>query len=161
ESIRMALIQSLGEVPGWAGRVAVRDRIQAHVLDLYQRDPAPGVHGSAKWLLLRWDLAERLREIDDRLAKSPVPAGQRWRIGPLGLTVVTIIDRSLGRILEVSDTEVTVDQFLRFRKDHRYKVEISPKGECPINSVDYYTAAAFCNWLSELEPLPPECWCYG
>ena len=36
-----------------------------------------------------------------------------------------------------------------------------PKTEAhPINSVSWYLAAEYCNWLSEQEGLPPQEWCY-
>jgi len=75
-AVRMALVQCIGQVPKWAGREGLRSRIQAHVLGLYEHDPDPGVHGSAKWLMLHWGLGARLREINDRLSKSSAPPGQ-------------------------------------------------------------------------------------
>ena len=37
---------------------------------------------------------------------------------------------------------------------------ISRPGNCPVNSVSWYEAAAYCNWLSEQEGMPKEQWCY-
>ena len=53
-----------------------------------------------------------------------------------------------------------MDQFLRFRKDHEYVKEYAPTGDCPVNKVSWYDAAAYCNWLSEQEGIPKEQWCY-
>src|SRR5262249_8151584 len=36
----------------------------------------------------------------------------------------------------------------------------SPDDDCPIILVDWYTAAAYCNWLSQQEGLPEKEWCY-
>src|SRR5262249_27481333 len=56
--------------------------------------------------------------------------------------------------------EVTVAQFLRFRKGHDYNKQYAPTREHPVNQVSWYDAAAYCNWLSEQEGLPEAEWCY-
>jgi hypothetical protein len=106
-SVRRALIQSLGVVPEAAWTAEARDRARSLLLDLYEHDPDPGIHGSAKWLLLRWNLDNLLQERDARLAREPLPPGRDWRISPMGLTLVTIRDRTTGRVIEVGDIEVT------------------------------------------------------
>src|SRR5262249_922492 len=50
--------------------------------------------------------------------------------------------------------------FLRFRKGHAFNQEVAPTHNCPVNSVTWYDAAAYCNWLSEQEKIPPEERCY-
>jgi formylglycine-generating enzyme required for sulfatase activity len=55
---------------------------------------------------------------------------------------------------------VTVEEFLRFRKEHKYAVATTPTPDCPMNSVSWYEAAEYCNWLSEREGLPQDQWCY-
>ncbi len=97
---------------------------------------------------------------DDRLAGTPRPADRRWRIGPSRLTFVTIDDPSLDRVIEISDSEITVDQFLAFRPDHPFDRKVSPRGECPINGTSYVDAAAFCNWLSTADGVPSDRLCY-
>jgi hypothetical protein len=159
-SIRRALIQALGEVPDVAWSARHRDGVQKHLLGLYENDPDSGVHGSAKWLLLRWGLGPNLHEIDDRLSRSPQPVGRRWRISPTGLTLVEVRDGASGYAFEVSDIEVTVARFLEFRPDFRYLAEFSPKLDHPINSINYVLAARFCNWLTEKEGLGRDALCY-
>jgi formylglycine-generating enzyme required for sulfatase activity len=56
--------------------------------------------------------------------------------------------------------EVTVAEFLRFRKDHQYVKECAPTEDCPVNMVSWYDAAAYCNWLSQQERIPEDQWCY-
>ncbi len=71
--------------------------------------------------------------------------------------------RHLRRIewpFAISSTEVTVEQFLEFRKDHRYAADISPDPRSPINYPTWYDAAKFCNWLSAKEGIPEEHHCY-
>jgi len=36
----------------------------------------------------------------------------------------------------------------------------SPDPDCPIILVNWYLAAAYCNWLSEKEKIEPKEWCY-
>ena len=68
----------------------------------------------------------------------------------------TRIERSFA----IASKEVTVAQFLAFRKTHSYNKVFSPGDDDPINMVSWYDAAAYCNWLSGQEGLPEEEWCY-
>jgi formylglycine-generating enzyme required for sulfatase activity len=56
--------------------------------------------------------------------------------------------------------EVTVAEFLRFRKKHRVLRSYAPTDDCPVNSVSWYDAAAYCNWLSKRDNIPEDQWCY-
>jgi hypothetical protein len=160
-SIRRALIQSLGEVPQGLWDDALRRRVIARLTDLYQYDPDAGVHGSAKWLLLHWKLDTEVDRIDQALAPQPVSdRGFSWRISPRRLTFVTIGLPALDCVIELADSEVTVEHFRRFRPDHTYVDEVSPEPNCPMNSVNYCDAASFCNWLSASEQIPPDQHCY-
>jgi formylglycine-generating enzyme required for sulfatase activity len=64
----------------------------------------------------------------------------------------------------IASREVTVEQFLRFSKDrkeeHVYSRQCSPTPDCPMNSVTWYDAARYCNWLSAQEGIPDDEWCY-
>jgi formylglycine-generating enzyme required for sulfatase activity len=68
--------------------------------------------------------------------------------------------KQIGRTFAIASKEVTVEQFLRFRKDHHYSKDYSPSGDCPVNVVTWYDAAAYCNWLSEREGIDRAEWCY-
>ena len=66
----------------------------------------------------------------------------------------------------IASKEVTVEQFQRFLKEHpripaKNDQRDSPEPNCPMNSVSWYDAAAYCNWLSKQEGLPEDQWCYG
>lgn len=65
----------------------------------------------------------------------------------------------------IATKEVTVEQFRRFTRSHpgikhSYSPRFSPEPDTPQTSVSWYAAAAYCNWLSEQERLPPSEWCY-
>ena len=68
--------------------------------------------------------------------------------------------RHIGRSFAVAAKEVTVAEFLRFRKDHKYQVPNAPTPDCPINTISWYHAAEYCNWLSNMEKIPADQWCY-
>ena len=56
--------------------------------------------------------------------------------------------------------QVTVAEFLQFRKDHFYRKYFSPEPGCPMNNVTWYDAIAYCNWLNAQEGVPEDQWCY-
>ena len=76
---------------------------------------------------------------------------------------------AIPRRFAIADREVTVEQFQQFLKTHadprfhrsqdvlnRY----SPDPDGPWIGPDWYTAAQYCNWLSEEEGVPKDQWCY-
>jgi hypothetical protein len=175
-SIRNALIQSLGEFPPKAWTVDERRRAIAQLLDLYRDSPDPGIHGSAKWVLRRWQrdpalrgdaavqgLGARLGAIDAHAKAPPSQTPGTWRAGPLGITLVTLKltdDSGRTRWVEVGDTEVTVRQFLLFRPEHGYDPAISPADDCPISAITGLDAMAFCNFLSGEDRIDPDQFAY-
>lgn len=72
--------------------------------------------------------------------------------------------------LYMASTETTLRQFRMFIHDvdKSYDGLISgsrlasfiPDDECPMLGVTWYEAAAYCNWLSQAEGIPPDQWCY-
>jgi hypothetical protein len=167
ESVRIALIQSLGSVPDPAWGPALRARVRRWLLERYRDDPHAGVHGSVKWLLHHWKLRAELERIDRGLAGKPPPDPSfQWRISQQGLTLITVDDPELDRVIEVSDTEITVAQFRKFNQTRPAdqqsfsSPEISSEDSCPVNGVSYFDAAAFCNWLNGPELLSGDEVCY-
>ena len=57
----------------------------------------------------------------------------------------------------IAATEVTVEEFLRFRKDHKSEF---PARNGPVDTVSWHDAAAYCNWLSKEEGMAEDQWCY-
>jgi len=66
----------------------------------------------------------------------------------------------INRSFAIAAWEVTVTQFLQFRTTQRCQKGFSPSGNYPINQVNWFDAAAYCNWLSMKEGLPRDQWCY-
>ncbi|MBI3865257.1 MAG: formylglycine-generating enzyme family protein, partial [Planctomycetia bacterium] len=158
------------------------DQIES-LLDLFRHDPDAGVHSAAEWLLRSLEADEQVASEAQRLAMQG-PADANWSVTRNGLTFVHIskpgvviigspatearrdvheeqrevpIDSSFA----ISACEVTIRQFLEFRRDFQYAPEVASRSDCPINRVDLYEAMKYCRWLSEQEPdfNPLEC-CY-
>ena len=187
-SIRRALILALGEFDERQLPAVDRRRLVPHLLEIYARDPDPGIHGSAFWLLRRWGQAAALAGIDRDGSLRRVERDRRWFINGQGQTFSVIgapgevvvgsppyeEGREQGPEGEVEtqrrvridqdfaimNRPVTVAEFLRFRGDFAYRSSYSPEPDCPINNISWYDAAAYCNWLSEQEGIPVEHWYY-
>jgi eukaryotic-like serine/threonine-protein kinase len=72
---------------------------------------------------------------------------------------------NIGHSFAIASKEVTVEQFETFLKENpRVQVKnfkpFSPIPTCPMNSVSWYEAAAYCNWLSKKDGIPEDEWCY-
>ncbi len=158
-SIRRALIQALGEIPAAAWDPAEQGRALATVRDLFRDDPDSGIHGSARWLLRKWEAD--LSKIEGELKLAGPRAGFRWRVSRFGLTFVTVNDPETGRVIELSDTEVPCGVFLGIFREHQYRKESSPEPDCPITEISYLIAAKFCNELTDRDGMRSADRCYG
>ena len=126
---------------------------------------------------------QRLERIGTALARGAGAAKPQWYVNGQGQTLVVIprpgkigvgspageAEREedeqrhgvrLDRSFAIAAKPVTVEQFLRFRKDHPFDAKSAPRGDCPVNKITWYAAAAYCNWLSKQEGLPEREWCY-
>jgi serine/threonine protein kinase/formylglycine-generating enzyme required for sulfatase activity len=62
--------------------------------------------------------------------------------------------QSVGHHFALAAKPVTVDQFRRFPKNHDPESSRRrPKPDCPVTMLSWYTAAEYCNWLSDQEGL--------
>jgi formylglycine-generating enzyme required for sulfatase activity len=205
-SIRRALLLSLGEYGTDQVSASNQRILLPRVLRLYRDDPDPGVHGAAEWLLRRWQIDQRLKEMNENwakdqpqrelraqqikqgLARRQEEATPQWYVNGQGQTMVVIPGpvvflmgspstepgrtggaagnseqrhgKRIGRSFAISAREVTVEQFLRFRKNHVYNKQYSLTSDSPMNQVSWYDAAAYCDWLSKQEGIPKDQWCY-
>ncbi len=187
-SIRRALILTLGEFSEQQLASAGRELSTPRLLNLYANDPDPGIHGAVAWTLRRWGRQAEVQEIDREFATGSPVGHRRWFVNRQGKTLVIIrppgefvigspptefgreggpeggvemqryvrIDHAFAVMIH----QVTVAEFLEFRKDFFYRKYFSPESSCPINNVTWYDAVAYCNWLNEREGIPKEQWCY-
>jgi serine/threonine protein kinase/formylglycine-generating enzyme required for sulfatase activity len=173
-SVRRALILALGGFGPDRLLPGERDRLTSRLARLYAEDPDPGIHAAAEWLLRRWQRPDELGETTGRLATGRAEAGRDWYVnrekqtlaivrGPVEVWIGEGKRRQRQRIehsFAIAAKEVTVEEFARFRGDHRPNEEVARTPDCPVNSVSWYEAAAYCNWLSERDGIPRDQWCY-
>jgi tRNA A-37 threonylcarbamoyl transferase component Bud32 len=172
--IRRALILSLGQYEEIQLTERNRGLLSRQLQDLYQKDPDPGTHSAIDWLLRQcWQQGEVLDKLDGSLAKEGQQAGFRWCVTPQGHTLALVPDLAAFRAgaaeglpplplrpFAIGTKEVTARQFRESRRIPPENMRFPPRGDCPANGVNVWTAAQFCNWLSKKEGIPPEEWCY-
>ena len=169
-SFRSGISLALGGVasPDQAAKMAWRK-----VLDSWYLDEADsGTHSAAGWALRMWGFP--LKEIpeEDRQRKR-----FSWQLTKTGLTMIRIpageFDRwqdsrrqrvRITRDFLLSDREVSVSLFRQFMEDAEY-TGLKPaswephdfsgriRDDHPAQNVSWYSAIAFCNWLSWKESL--------
>jgi formylglycine-generating enzyme required for sulfatase activity len=157
--------------------------------DVYRDDPDPGIHAAAQWTLQRDGQDARLASCNRDLVSARPLGDRQWYINGQGQTMIvapgptqflTGTSRGAGsdragerpryrrirRSFSLAATETTVEQFRRFMDDDNSWVGrdptlgVAPSPDLPRTSVTWHEAAAYCNWLSKAEGLPPDEWCY-
>jgi serine/threonine protein kinase/formylglycine-generating enzyme required for sulfatase activity len=88
------------------------------------------------------------------------PRGEEGRDGGILGHLEILHERRLTRPFAIGMHEVTAEQFLKFRNDWRIGLDKAPTLDCPVNPVNWYDAAAYCNWLSKQDGIPEQQWCY-
>jgi formylglycine-generating enzyme required for sulfatase activity len=172
-ALRQGLLLALGDCDRDRLSPGEREPLIPGLEKVYRDDPDPGIHGAAGWLLRQWGRQRKLEEIDQGLRGRPPADGRRWYVNGQGQTMVVIPpgefrmgegkeekQERIDHRFALAAREVTVAEYLDFRKDHDYSQEYAPTTDCPVNRVSWYDAAAYCNWLSKQEGIPEEQWCY-
>jgi formylglycine-generating enzyme required for sulfatase activity len=68
--------------------------------------------------------------------------------------------RLIKRTLAVATTEVTAEQFQRFKPEFKPDARYAREPGCPAGAVSWYEALRYCNWLSKKAGLKPGQCCY-
>jgi serine/threonine protein kinase/formylglycine-generating enzyme required for sulfatase activity len=136
-----------------------------------------------EWSKDRRSRERKLLGIEQQLKSEKEETKPRWYVNGQGQTMVVVpgpatffmgsppteVGRGLDEQLHlqrishtfaIAAKAVTVEQFLRFRKDFAYDRRFAPRPDCPIAGITWYLAAEYCNWLSEQEGLPKLEWCF-
>jgi formylglycine-generating enzyme required for sulfatase activity/tetratricopeptide (TPR) repeat protein len=189
-SIRRALILALGKYGVDELPAGNREPLVGRLRELYRTDPDAGVHGAAEWTLRRWNVKLEPLDADPpgpggrgRKHWLVNKHGQTFTVidGPVEFRVGSPAaepDRtaegeaprqmSLPRSFAIATKEVTLGQFQEFLRQNDQYNKVPPSQikrytsvpDGPWVSADWYTAAAYCNWLSRQEGLPEDQWCY-
>jgi serine/threonine protein kinase/formylglycine-generating enzyme required for sulfatase activity len=188
-STRRALILALGTYGSEGLSPGDREPLIGKLLNLYENDPDAGIHGAAEWTLRQWNQAAKVDEVD-RSLRGKDQAGRRWYVNGQGQTFALIKapvkfrmgsppnepdrdadeiphDRAISDKFAIAVKEVTVAQYQQFVKEHpgfglaqNYLDKFSPAPDGPMIGVNWFGAAAYCNWLSKRERIPEDQWCY-
>jgi formylglycine-generating enzyme required for sulfatase activity len=188
-SRRRALVLSLGAYPVDRLGGAVREKWLGRLRRWYRDEPDAGLHGAVEWLLRRWGDGAEVARAEKELARKEAersPGGadaKPWYVNGQGQTLVVVPrpgefwmgspgheagrgdDEPLRRVriprsFAIAAKEVTVAQFKSFRPDYGNPTQLTPWPDGPINTVSWYEAAEYCNWLSGREGIPEDQWCY-
>jgi len=142
----------------------LRDELAAIVLQAFRADPEPEIHSIAEFLLRRLDPELLTQETQCLIADGP-KKGCRWSIDRSGQTMI-VMD-SAARIMgddsltfAIASAEVTNKQFARLFPEHRLEVSAASDDEIPVDKVLLAEAMNYCNYLSDLEKIPHDQWCY-
>jgi hypothetical protein len=173
-SVQFALILALGDFD--AGKLSVQQRqsIGEHLIALYRTNSDPGIHSAAAWTLRQWHEEKTVKRLDAELRSASSPGQCNWFVNSKGQNFVVVDgpveffmgDKPWGHKVKLSHRfavathEITVAQFQQSHKGRRYEATYAPTPDCPTNSVSWYDAVAYCNWLSEQEGIPKNQWCY-
>ncbi len=158
------------------------------LLDLYRDDPDPGMHAAAEWTLRQagTEAEAEIARLDRQIASSGIRGECGWYLNRQGHTMVVIPgpaqflmgspgpaarsderqhSRRIRHSFSIAAKETTVEQFGRFLAENlaANSVRATMNGlppDRPQTSVSWYETAAYCNWLSKVEEVPSDQWCY-
>ena len=111
---------------------------------------------------LREALVTRFAVAEGAISRGKRKDYRRWFINSQGQTMVVFDksgeagDHDLKHSFAISNCEVTFAEYKRFSEDSR----MFPNENRPVHSVDWFKAAAYCNWLSQQDGIPKDQWVY-
>jgi len=174
----------------WANRqpTPLSPAATKQLLDLYHNDPDPGIHATAEWTLRACGQSDQVIRAAQPSVVAGTRGERQWYITSQGHTMVIIPGptqflmgatgdaeaaqpdeqphhRRIRRSFSIASRETTVEQFHAFLTDNAWAKQNmadqpAPAIDLPQGNITWYEAAAYCNWLSKAENLPPDEWCY-
>lgn len=158
--LRAGMCFSVGSLPKQDGSQGNWDQV---FLDWYRNAPDAATHSASKWAIKRRGLpVPSLSTLDDA----------NWKTNSVGIQLITVDLPGLASRIQISDTEVSVSQFIQFVHDDDYPDNQRPTDwlgyyehiestgatdDDPVSMVNWHDAISFCNWLSVRDGLVP---CY-
>jgi serine/threonine protein kinase/formylglycine-generating enzyme required for sulfatase activity len=171
-SVRRGALLALGEFDEDQLPNPERERLSIRLEKLYREDPDPGMHAIADWLLRQWGYRQHVAKTGRSLAIARPLGAPGWFENAQGQTMVIVPPgqfqrgskakkpRRVDHSFALAAREVTVAQFRQFRPEYTIWPDFAGTEDCPVSSVSWYDAAAYCNWLSEQDGIPKSQWCY-
>lgn len=186
-SARRAILLALGEYGDLPQRPA---EFTPRLLSEFRDHPDAGLHGAIDWLLRQqWkrgaELDRIVAELADQGRKQERRKDSNWFVSPTGLTFTVFrgpIEFTIGspesepgreegpietphiarieRSFAFATREVTVAEFQRFLKSPKFRKQYSPYPDSPISDINWYEAACYCRFLSDMEKVPEDQMCY-
>jgi len=150
-------------------------------------DPDSGVHSACDWLLRTWKQDALLQAAwKGQIRSLEKRENRQWYRSKTGQEYIIFSDpppfymgisvddteatfpsrerphfRRIGHAYALASKEVTRKDYLEFNPQHDAgDLRFAPTEDCPVGSIRWPNAAAYCNWLSEKEGIPPDQWCY-
>lgn len=172
-----ALLLSLGSYQGSILGDTLLDDLRLLALGLFRNHPDSEVHSASQWLLKRFGENATMPAVSSEEALRQeqgwfvLNTGQTFAIPcsevrhlqdaitsekPDAIRLTLDVDWSFA----ISTTEVTVQQYLKSAKHENSPRQHINTEDCPITNIDYYSAMAYCNWLTLEEGLPVAEQCY-
>jgi serine/threonine protein kinase/formylglycine-generating enzyme required for sulfatase activity len=189
-SVRQGLLLALGEYSADQRAELVRGPRVDRIVMSYRDDSDPGIHSAAEWLLRGWQMTDRVTQLENELTKAipgrqpgkitkahwvvdgqgqsfaVIPPPGKFKIGSppderdrFG-NQEDLREVQIDYAFAVATKLVTVAEFMKSRPEFRHFPQFSPGKDTPINSVSWYDAARYCNWLSDQEKVRKDQWCY-
>ena len=182
-ALRQSLLFSLAEYPLDDFSESDRAYLTSRVAELSRSTAEARIRSAAGYCLSHWELPQ------ETLAVLPSKE-RDWHTNVLGQVMVELrppeevlmgapyheVGRSrseqqhrvrIARQFAIAATETTIEQYQRFLDDPRmkgksfvYDTTRATTPDCPQISVRWYDVARYCQWLSEVESLPKEDWCF-
>ena len=169
-----ALLQMLGNLPPSSGVPSI---VRTHANDLYRRSNNPELNATAEWYLRKHGYDADL--VDATLPETigyqtteghtmiRLPGGIKADVGAPGLDRSRLANEQRRQIdvpdnLFVSRDELTEEQLNRFRKNvtGRPPKQNTQDDHRTAMKIGFFSAAKYCNWLSELEGIAKDQWVY-
>ncbi len=173
-ALRSGLCLAVGSIPVGQLTDEERNAWKPLLTQWYETASDCVTHSAAGWALRQWGI-----EAPELPAATQPGEGRHWLVNSLGMTLLEIKPGMFGRKDEIPDAkeqtvqltrtfflserETSVGQFQQFLNDANYPngekpekwpgmyADKSPTADHPIQNVNWYDAALFCNWLSRKE----------
>jgi formylglycine-generating enzyme required for sulfatase activity len=118
--------------------------------------------------LRKWEAGDQVKEAELELRGRKAPAGQGWYVNSEGHTMVLVAGpppsdsdpAKAAHSFAIASKEVSIEQFLSFRRDYYHLAPPGKEGDYPANVVNWFDAVAYCRWLSDREDIAEDQMCY-